>query len=97
MKTKLKTMNSAYWQFCWKFAAGLTIALLVCGCTNSSGAKKTLEAQGYKHITITGYRPFRCSDDDSFQTGFQAESPNGGWVSGTVCEGVLKGKTVRLD
>jgi hypothetical protein len=76
--------------------ATLTTAFLMTGCTNGN-VKTTLEDQGFKKVKLTGYRPFKCSDDDSFHTGFEAISPNGTKVTGTVCEGWIKGKTIRLD
>lgn len=76
----------------------LLLLLGLTGCTNN-GAKATLEKQGYRDVTLTGYRFFTCSDDDEFHTGFKALSPDGSGrvVTGTVCEGFIKGKTVRLD
>ena len=72
------------------------MALSLTGCTNS-GAKLTLEQQGYKNVKLTGYRIMACSDDDAFHTGFQAVTSAGATVTGTVCEGWFKGKTIRLD
>lgn len=78
-----------------KFLA-VTFVVLLAGCTNPN-AKITLENQGYKNVKLTGYQFMKCSDDDITHTGFQATSPSGVVVTGTVCEGVFKGKTIRLD
>lgn len=76
----------------------LLSATLLVGCTRSESAKDLLEAQGYKDVEITGYAPFSCSEDDTYQTGFTATSPTGRRVSGAVCEGMLfKNRTVRFD
>lgn len=71
--------------------------LALAGCTDSTKATRVLEQQGFKEINITGYSPFACSDSDTFSTGFEATSPNGSRVRGTVCSGILKGATVRFD
>lgn len=69
----------------------------LCGCTRPDNAREVLEAQGYTDITITGYKFFGCaSKEDFFRTGFVATSPNGTRVEGVVCEGLLKGATVRI-
>lgn len=63
------------------------------------GATKLLEAQGYKHIAITGYEWFACGEDKEnfYATGFSAEGPAGGRVRGVVCKGLFfKGATVRF-
>jgi hypothetical protein len=77
----------------------LTIAssVILIGCTDGSGAKRLLEANGYKDINITGYSILSCSKDDLYSTGFTATSPSGSKVKGTVCGGILKGSTIRFD
>jgi len=72
------------------------LLFLMTGCTNS-GAKVALENQGYRNVTLTGYKFLKCSDDDIFHTGFTAIAPTGFEVHGTVCEGIFKGKTIRID
>lgn len=72
------------------------IFVLFIGCTNENGALDVLEAEGCTDIEITGYRFFGCSQDDMFQTGFTCKK-NGKDISGVVCQGVLKGKTIRYD
>jgi major membrane immunogen (membrane-anchored lipoprotein) len=70
---------------------------LLSACTSPDKAREVLTSNGYKNIEITGYKPFACSDSDSFQTGFIATSPSGQKVKGTVCNGILKGATIRFD
>lgn len=75
----------------------LSINLLT-GCTDKSGAERVLKAHGYTHIVITGWRPLSGSEKDFYCTGFEATSPSGRRVTGTVTSGlILKGNTIRLD
>jgi len=78
-----------------KFA--LVLFLLVSACTDESRAARILRAQGYKNVTIEGYRWFSCSKDDTYHTGFSAVAPSGEAVEGVVCCGIMKNCTVRLD
>jgi hypothetical protein len=80
-----------------KIAITLLIVLGICGCKSTDEATRILRQKGYTDIQLTGYRAFTCSDDDSFHTGFRAKSVNGSVVTGTVCSGILKGSTIRLD
>lgn len=76
----------------------LTLTLLVLtGCTNADKATSVLHKQGYTDIEITGYDFFACSEDDLYATGFEAKSVTGEFISGTVCSGMFKGNTIRLD
>lgn len=68
----------------------------ICGYTDNNKASEILSEQGYTQIELTGYVPFVCSNDDIFSTGFKAKNPNGKYVTGTVCNGVLKGATIRF-
>lgn len=61
------------------------------------GSKRVLEDSGYTNVQMTGYRPFAGSDDDTFSDGFEATSPTGKHVTGSVTYGLMKGKTIRLD
>lgn len=81
-------------------------ALFVCmlvlvGCTKPEKTRTLLEAQGLSDVKITGYRFFGCDSgkgsDDNWHTGFEATGPTGKRVTGVVCEGLLKGATVRYD
>lgn len=74
----------------------LSTVVLV-ACTRPDTTRQILEREGYKQITITGYRPFSCSDGDQFKTGFKALNKEGYMVAGTVCSGFLKGHTIRFD
>lgn len=67
------------------------------GCTQPDETRRVLNAQGYTHVEITGYRPFMGSKDEPFSTGFRAVSPAGVVVTGAVTTGGFRGHTVRLD
>ena len=71
--------------------------ILLSACTSSNEAIRSAEALGLTEVQTTGYRPFACSESDSFQTGFVAKNAKGDRVKGVVCSGWLKGATVRLD
>ena len=73
------------------------ICLLSVGCTDYDGTAKTLERQGYSEISVVGWAPFSCSENDAFRTSFRAKAPNGETVTGAVCAGFFKGNTLRLD
>lgn len=75
----------------------LCVLIALVGCTRVDSATKVLQDEGYSNVQITGYRYFGCSKDDHFHTGFKATGPTGRPVSGIVCQGILKGGTVRLD
>lgn len=78
----------------------LTAAALT-ACTRPDHAMHVLQAEGYRNITITGYRFFGCdsgkNSDDDWHTGFEATGPTGIHVTGVVCEGLFKNATVRID
>ena len=68
------------------------------GCTDPRGATETLRGQGFKDIRITGYAWFAGSQDDIYQTGFEATSPAGVQVKGAVCRGLFfKASTIRFE
>jgi hypothetical protein len=67
------------------------------GATEPESATRVLTQSGYHNVHITGYRWFACGEGDYYATGFWASSPSGELVTGTVCEGWLKAKTIRLD
>jgi hypothetical protein len=74
----------------------------VVACTDPAGAKRILEAHGYKNIQITGHNFFVGSEgnlySDWYHTGFTAQATNGTQVTGTVTKGLLfKENTIRLD
>jgi len=77
----------------------LTIVLLTVtvSCTSSVEATKALTSAGYKNIKIDGYNWFGCGRDDGWHTGFTATGLDGFPVSGTVCSGIFKGATIRID
>lgn len=75
----------------------IAAAVLISGCSDSTGAKRALEQSGYSDIQTTGYSFFGCDKNDAYHTGFIAKGPTGKPVEGVVCSGVFKGSTVRLD
>ncbi|AGR47839.1 hypothetical protein PHIM7_141 [Sinorhizobium phage phiM7] len=77
----------------------LPVVALLAGCgVNPESAARAMEAQGLKDTKITGYAWFGgCSKDDWFTSYFTATGANGAPVSGTVCQGLFKGTTVRFD
>ena len=80
---------------------GVVRRLLLCfalvACTDSSGATKALRAHGFTDITITGWSPMSCGEDDTTSTGFRAKNAAGETVEGVVCCGlVFKNCTVRF-
>lgn len=80
----------------WLFGIAASAVMLV-GCTDSSGTIRALDNAGMKDIEITGYRVFGCDKGDGFSTGFRATNPNGKVVTGVVCSGWLKNSTIRYD
>lgn len=72
------------------------LAIFLVGCTRAPEAEHALRVNGYKDITITGYRFFACQHD-TFHTGFAATAPNGEKVTGTVCSGFLTSSQIRVD
>lgn len=74
-----------------------SIALLTAAaCTDDANTIRTLQAYGFTHIQTTGFEPYACSEDDTFQTGFTARNAQGRTVSGAVCCGMFKNCTVRF-
>ena len=73
------------------------LILLLSGCTNPDRALRTLTEAGYSDIKLNGYGWLACSEDDIFTTTFQATGPSGKPVEGTVCNGLLKGATIRFN
>lgn len=84
-----------------KITKGVLYALLcvvAIGCTNKDGAEKALKQAGYHPIKLGGYGLFDCSEDDVFRTRFKAYSQDSTMiVEGCVCQGIFKGKTIRID
>lgn len=78
--------------FCAALIAGLS------GCTDESGARRTLEAEGFSNISITGWDAWSCGKGDDTCTGFEATGPTGRRVAGAVgCGYFFKGCTVRVS
>lgn len=70
---------------------------ILAGCTAPERTERVLQEQGYTDIQIKGYSWLSCSEDDVFRTKFEAKSPVGYDIKGTVCSGWFKGNTIRLD
>lgn len=80
----------------------LIILVILCiglgSCTNKKGARKALLDAGYHPIKVGGHAFFGCGKGDTYATKFKAYSPDSSRiVTGCVCQGLLKGKTIRLD
>ena len=78
--------------------------LLVSCCTFTScmtdveGSKDALNKAGYHPIAVGGYGYFAGGKEDWYVTKFKAYSPDSSQiVTGVVCKGIFKGKTIRLD
>lgn len=80
-----------------KIILAILLILSMAACTNGKKSYKVLENEGYKNIRITGWKAFKCSEDDLYSTGFEADNANNKHVSGTVCGGGFKGYTIRID
>ncbi|CAB4196704.1 hypothetical protein UFOVP1290_224 [uncultured Caudovirales phage] len=74
----------------------ILFAFTLCGCTNESDSRRTLDNSGFTDIKLHGYAWFACDKNDLFHTEFTAKNPNGKVVSGVVCCGILKSCTVRF-
>lgn len=75
---------------------GLLLGIIfIVGCTAPDIAYRMLEQEGYSDIEITGYVFFGCGESDIFHTGFTAKK-NTHTITGVVCQGLLKGATIRL-
>jgi hypothetical protein len=75
----------------------LAILLAISACYSTNDATKALTESGYTDIVLHGHAMWSCSKDDTFSTEFEATSPSGVRVTGAVCSGWFKGKTIRLD
>lgn len=80
----------------------LTIAILVIAlstsCTDESAAERVLKDAGYHPIEVGGYSVFKCGKGDQYATKFKAYNHDKTRiVTGVICQGWLKGKTIRLD
>ncbi len=75
---------------------GIGIALAFRSSTNEPEAEAVLKAQGYTDVELTGYRGYRCGNDDSC-TGFRARR-DGAVVTGAVgCVWYQRACLVKLD
>ncbi|MDX0267631.1 hypothetical protein GOC13_07280 [Sinorhizobium meliloti] len=81
-----------------KVAAAVAAVVLLASCgVNPSKATRALEAQGMTAVQIEGYALLGCGREDFWRSNFTAVGTNGQAVTGTVCQGLFKGTTVRFD
>jgi hypothetical protein len=74
-------------------------ATTLTGCGGGNSAKQAVENLGFTEVDISYSlftTSFRCSDSDDFGYNFTAKNTQGKVVSGYVCNGFLKGSTVRF-
>jgi hypothetical protein len=57
--------------------------------------QKTLTAEGYTDVQLTGYQYLGCAQDDYYREGFVGVK-NNHTVTGVVCGGTFKGSVVRV-
>ena len=75
-------------------AAGVNLV----GLEDQAGALQTLQDDGrFTEIQVGGVDSFSCGNGDLYRTHFTALNQNNKKVEGTVCAGIFKGSTVRLD
>jgi hypothetical protein len=76
---------------------GLTVWFLpIFGEIDNDSANKALTGAGYSKIELGSYKWFTCGDD-TFSRGFKAVGPTGVPVNGVLCQGWIKGITIRLE
>lgn len=81
------------------FAATLGVAgLNLVGLEDRDGAMTALQDDGrFTQIEVGGRDSFSCGNGDLYRTHFTALNQNNKKVEGTVCAGIFKGSTIRLD
>ncbi len=75
----------------------LIVVLLVSCTPDEDRAKKVLEAHGFENIYLGGYPFFGCGKDDVFNVAFTATTAKRQAVQGSVCCGIWKNCTVRVE
>lgn len=79
-------------------AAVIAVGMLLSACTDKDGATRALREAGLTPVQVGGHGWFACDGkSDTFATRFTAINAQGATVTGTVCSGWLKGKTIRYD
>lgn len=72
--------------------------LIASSCDNPKEAREVLVKTGYHPIKVGGYDWNGCSKDDWYATKFKAYNADSSQIlTGTVCQGIFKGKTIRYD
>lgn len=92
------------WNIAFFVIALILVAVFELGMGSITGPDATLraaEAQGYTHIKITGKAKVLvgvrgCSKGDAARYDVQAVNPAGKTVEFSVCDGPLKGATIRF-
>ena len=87
-------MNTTHLRLSLVFGAALVLAS--CG-VDPRTATRALEANGLTNVRIEGYSWLGCGKEDTFASNFSAVGVNGQPVTGSVCQGLLKGTTIRFD
>ncbi len=72
-------------------------ALSFMGLRDTDGAKRILENNGYTEVKVSDDFTLGCAKNEIYRTHFEALSPAGKFVTGTVCKGIVKGSTIRFD
>lgn len=76
----------------------ISAAVLTTACSvDPAQARRTLEAHGLVDIYIGDYAWFGCGQNDYFSSAFTAKTREGRPASGTVCCGLVKNCTVRIE
>ncbi|MBL1147603.1 MAG: hypothetical protein HND56_12145 [Pseudomonadota bacterium] len=81
------------------FAATIGVAgVNLVGLEDQDGARAALQNDGrFTQIDVGGRDSFSCGKGDLYRTHFTALNQNNKKVEGTVCAGIFKGSTIRLD
>lgn len=80
------------------FSCAITFGIIIpASMDRSDKITSFLIKQGYTNVQAGSYSYFGCGRDDYFRNSFKATNPNGIEVEGYLCEGLFKGKTIRLD
>ena len=81
-----------------KLLIGIIILNTGASCTDVEGSRKALKDAGYHPIHVGGYDMFNGDKSDFYITKFKAyTADSSAIVTGVVCKGIFKGKTIRLD
>lgn len=83
----------------WPLLAGFSFLVIFTIATEipdrEAQAIQLLRNAGLSDVSLTGYAPFGCSEDDVFRIRFRAQGAGPAPVEGVVCSGFLKGSTIH--